>query len=519
MKLTQEQLAAIIAKIFANLVAAGKDPASITTEDITTELNAVLEAEGASAAGEGEGAPAGEGDAAGEGEGKGEGGEPAVTPEFIAMVMEALKDCTKSGGEPSAQKGADPAPQAAQKATPAAGGGEGKAAAPAAQPQRKYAGIFMATPPVRGSAQQGSDFKTRIASMSERERRKTTLGMFGRAVKCIHASRGDPEKAAFTAERKFQDAEMAHEFKALSATVPSDGGYLIPEIYANEVIELLYPATVIYALGARRLGMSNGNMNIPKIKTGSRAMFVGENRKIVKTEPKFGNLKLSAKKLTALIPMSNDLLRSTNFDNDVIVGQDVTRQMALGVDFGAFSGSGGEFQPLGILNNKAVKNFDVSKLGTEYASTDGKLTAMFPNYIVAAVLKNNVYADGLGFVFNTSVEQYFKSLRDQVGGFIFAEEMSKGTLAGYPYKTTNLMPTTDDGKTSIIFGNWNDLVIGEQGALEVETDRSAAWTDESGTLVSAFENDQTLIRAINHVDTGLRHEESFAVATKVAVPV
>ena len=228
MKLTQEQLAAIIAKIFANLVAAGKDPASITTEDITTELNAVLEAEGASAAGEGEGAPAGEGTAAGEGEGKGEGegGEPAVTPEFIAMVMEALKDCTKSGGEPSAQKGADPAPQTAQKADSAAGGSEGKAAAPAAQPQRKYASIFLATPPARGPAQHGSDFKTRIASMSERERRKTTFGMFGRAVKCIHASHGDPEQAAFTAERKFQDAEMAHEFKALSATVPSDGGYL-----------------------------------------------------------------------------------------------------------------------------------------------------------------------------------------------------------------------------------------------------------------------------------------------------
>ena len=32
MKLTPEQLAAIIAQIFANLIAAGKDPASITTE-------------------------------------------------------------------------------------------------------------------------------------------------------------------------------------------------------------------------------------------------------------------------------------------------------------------------------------------------------------------------------------------------------------------------------------------------------------------------------------------------------
>lgn len=343
--------------------------------------------------------------------------------------------------------------------------------------------------------------------------------MFGRAVKCIHASGGDIERAAFTAERKFGDADMAHEFKALSATVPADGGYLVPEVYANEIIELLYPSTVIYSLGARRLGMANGNLNIPKIKTGSRALFAGENRAISRSAPKFGNLKLSAKKLTALIPMSNDLLRSTNFDNDVIVGQDVTKQMALGVDYGALLGTGGEFQPLGITKNKGVLNIDVTSIDAEYSSNQGVLTAAFPNYLVASVLKNNVYADGLGFVFNTSVEQFFKSLRDEVGGFIFAKEMNEnGTLVGYPYKTTNLLETTG-GKTQIVFGNWNDLVIGEQGALEIETSREGSWTDDAGNLVSAFENDQTLIRAINNVDTGLRHDESFAVATKVSVPV
>ena len=290
-------------------------------------------------------------------------------------------------------------------------------------------------------------------------------------------------------------------------------------MYANEIIELLYPSTVIYSLGARRLGMANGNLNIPKIKTGSRALFAGENRAISRSAPKFGNLKLSAKKLTALIPMSNDLLRSTNFDNDVIVGQDVTKQMALGVDYGALLGTGGEFQPLGITKNKGVLNIDVTSIDTEYSSNQGVLTAAFPNYLVASVLKNNVYADGLGFVFNTSVEQFFKSLRDEVGGFIFAKEMNEnGTLVGYPYKTTNLLETTG-GKTQIVFGNWNDLVIGEQGALEIETSREGSWTDDAGNLVSAFENDQTLIRAINNVDTGLRHDESFAVATKVSVPV
>lgn len=508
MKLTQEQLAELIAKVFTNLDEKRKAckengeavSDGISTEEILAEVTAILE-------GEGEGGvtdptatndptnPAPTADPVAGDKGEGEG----VSPELIAAIIAALEG---------------------QGVKSAAGAGEKKSGGSGVQkqPERKYANLFLSTGSGPDGVKQNS-FQTRIASMSAPERRKTAYGMFGRAVKCIHASGGDIERAAFTAERKFGDADMAHEFKALSATVPADGGYLVPEVYANEIIELLYPSTVIYSLGARRLGMANGNLNIPKIKTGSRALFAGENRAISRSAPKFGNLKLSAKKLTALIPMSNDLLRSTNFDNDVIVGQDVTKQMALGVDYGALLGTGGEFQPLGITKNKGVLNIDVTSIDTEYSSNQGVLTAAFPNYLVASVLKNNVYADGLGFVFNTSVEQFFKSLRDEVGGFIFAKEMNEnGTLVGYPYKTTNLLETTG-GKTQIVFGNWNDLIISEQGALEIETSREGSWTDDAGNLVSAFENDQTLIRAINNVDTGLRHDESFAVATKVSVPV
>ncbi len=521
MKLTQEQLAALIARVFANLIAAGKDPASVGTEDILAELSVVLDA----AAPAGDPAPGGEGEGDGNkadpapgGEGEGDCG--AVSPKLISKIVEALKAVKAAEGGVGEQKAA-PAPGGSEgKAAAGAGGSEGKAAAPAGgpAPQRKYANIFLAGGAALNAAPVNS-FKARMERMSAPERRKAAYGMFGRAVKCLHAAGGDFEKAAFTAERKFMDAEMAREFKALSATVPSDGGYLVPEVYANEIIELLYPATVIYALGARRLGMTNGNMNIPKTKSGSRATFVGENRQIPKTAPKFGNLKLSAKKLTALIPMSNDLLRSTNFDNDVIVGQDITKQMALGVDYGAIQGKGGEFQPVGITENKNVLTIDATKLDADYASSTGVLTAMFPGFMVAAVLKNNVLAGSLGFTFNTSVEQYFKNLRDNVGGFIFQEEMNKQhTLVGYPYRATNLLETVG-GKTKMIFGDWNDLVIGEQGALEIETSREGTWTDEAGNLVSAFENDQTLIRAINNVDTGLRHDESFAVATGIAVPV
>ena len=505
MKLTQEQLAALIARVFANLIAAGKDPAAISTEDILSELAVVLDGadEGA---GEGDGASEGDGNKAEGGDG-GEGDGGAVSPELIAKIVDALKALKSEEGAGGSEGKA------------AVGGSESKAAAPASDPapQRKYANLFLSG--AAASTPSASGFKARIQSMSGPERTKTVYGMFGRAVKCLHAAGGNFDNAAFIAERKFMDAEMAREFKALSATVPSDGGYLVPEVYASEIIELLYPATVIFSLGARRLGMSNGNMNIPKTRSGSRAKFVGENRKIPSSAPGFGNLKLSAKKLSAIIPMSNDLLRSTNFDNDVIVGQDITKQMALGVDYGALMGKGGEFQPVGITENKGVLTIDATKLDTDYASSAGVLTAMFPGYMVAAVLKNNVLAGSLGFTFNTSVEQYFKNLRDSVGGFIFQDEMNKQhTLAGYPYRTTNLFETVG-GKTKIIFGDWNDLVLGEQGALEIETSREGSWTDEAGNLISAFENDQTIIRAINNVDAGLRHDESFAVADKVAVPI
>lgn len=511
MELTQEQLAEVIAKIYAGIKAKKGEDAEITIDDITAELTALFDDSAAEPAAE-SAAPADDG--------KGDAKSEELDSELIAQIAAALNSLTAGA------KSAEPA-QSTKSAEPQV---QTKSAEPQSQPQtksadpapvqRKYADVFISRGASRDSGVSANSFKSRIEKMSAPERRKTAYGMFGRAIKCINVSGGDIEKAAFTAEHKFNDSEMAREFKALSATVPSDGGYLIPEVYANEIIELLYPSTVIYNLGARRLGMSNGNLTLPKMKTGARAMFTGENRAISKTQPKFGSLKLSAKKLTALIPMANDLLRSTNFDNDVIVGQDVTRQMALGVDFGALLGTGSEFEPLGIINNKKVLNVDVTKIDAEYASNTGVLTASFPNYLVAAVLRNNVYADALGFVFNTSVEQVFKRMRDNVGGFIFADEMNKsGTLAGYPYKTTNLLETSASGKTQILFGNWNDLIIGEQGALEIETSREGSWTDESGQLVSAFENDQTLIRAIDNVDVGLRHEESFAVATNVSVPI
>ena len=109
-----------------------------------------------------------------------------------------------------------------------------------------------------------------------------------RLVKCMDVyGRHDPERAAYYARKNYGDEEMAREFKALSVTSPTDGGFLIPEVYSDQIIELLYPKTVIVELGAQQVPLTSGNLNLPKMTAGSRATWGGEQRRISASSPKY----------------------------------------------------------------------------------------------------------------------------------------------------------------------------------------------------------------------------------------
>lgn len=224
MKLTQEQLAELIAKVFANIDAkrkACKEDGEISTDEIIAEVSAILEemGDGETDPGEDEADPV-EGEKAEDGTGEGN----AVNPEFIAQVIAALGGM-KSGDGAEEIKTAETGREVKSGGPASTGTGRG-------EPQRKYASLFISRGASRDTGAQ-SGFKARMESMSSPERRRAAYGMFGRAVKCINASGGDTERAAYTAEHLFKDSEMAHEFKALSSTSPTDGGYLVPEVYAK----------------------------------------------------------------------------------------------------------------------------------------------------------------------------------------------------------------------------------------------------------------------------------------------
>lgn len=372
----------------------------------------------------------------------------------------------------------------------------------AARPvQRKYADVFLG-----GSASARKQQKKDIPPMVQ----------LARAIKCLDVfGRNDPERAAFYAKKHYDDTEMEREFKALSATNPVNGGFLIPEVYTDDIIELLYSKTVIKELGARTIPLETGNLNIPRMTSGTRARWGGEARKIAATQPTFGNLRLSAKRLEAIVPQTRELIMSTKYSADEIFAADLSRRMELGLDWGGLYGKGGEFQPTGIANTKGIEVVDALKLDAKYADATGQVTADFPVYIKSLVMSKNVDDAALGWAFNSFMEGYLMNLKTATGDYLYRDEMNQGKFLGIPYRVTNQIPWTKDGLTDIFFGNWADMMIGDQMGLETFTTLEGSWTDEDGVQHNAFEENLTGTRALMYDDIGVRHVESFVYIKNV----
>ena len=69
----------------------------------------------------------------------------------------------------------------------------------------------------------------------------------------------------------------------------------------------------------------------------------------------------------------------------------------------------------------------------------------------------------------------------------------------------------------MFFGNWADLMIGDQMGLETYTTLDGTWTDENGVQHNAFEENLTGTRALMYDDIGVRHVESFAYDHNIKV--
>lgn len=334
-----------------------------------------------------------------------------------------------------------------------------------------------------------------------------------RAAKLMVLSKNDPEKALHFAAGTNgkgamypQDTELHSTLKALSVSAPSDGGFLIPEQYATEIIPLLRNKAVVRGMGARSLPLTNGNLNIPQMLGGASSYYLGENMDAKASQPSFGNMRLSAKKLVTLVPISNDLIRSTSPEADRMIRDDMVKSMALREDWAALYGKGTEYEPRGIANTKGITTKTLNDLPSSDNMGD----------FVGTLMTKNIDWTSVGWIFNGYIWNLLYHLKTTTGAYLHRAELDAGKFLGFPYKVANQIPIGADAKglTDIFFGDFSEFMIGEEMGLELMASNEATYM-AGGQLVSAFSQDQTVIKMTAKHDFGVRHPEGFVYGSKV----
>jgi HK97 family phage major capsid protein len=322
----------------------------------------------------------------------------------------------------------------------------------------------------------------------------------------IQKATGSYAAAYRYAEDQMGDLTVA---KALNTTTQVEGGATIPQDFVAELIDLVRAQTVVRGSGARVLPMPMGNLTIPRLQSSSTAYWIDELSRIPESQPAFDDLYFTAKKLTALVPVTNDLLRRSPLSVEGIIRDDIVKQLALAEDKAFLTNTASATQPGGIFTLAAAGNKIVD---TTAVPTLGTINSVLMS-LELLLAGSNISTDKAMWIFHPAVRAFISSLTDGVGNYFFRDELQQGFLLGYPYKTTTQLPQNlnTGNDTYIFFVNMDDCIIADTLNLRVDSSDVASYGVNSAT--SAYTYDQTLFRAINEVDFGLRHAASAAVAT------
>jgi HK97 family phage major capsid protein len=332
--------------------------------------------------------------------------------------------------------------------------------------------------------------------------------------RALAAGGGIPYVAAQIAEAQWGESGL---FASQNMGSGSAGGFLVPEDVSSEVIELLRPASVVMALGPQTVEMTAGNLTMNRLATGAAASYIGEQTDAPATSVGFGQVKLSAKKLAALIPISNDLLRASGTSADRIVRDDLVTALAQRMDLAFIRGSGTQFSPLGLRFQALATAFAGSHiLAVTGAATLPDVTAQLGR-LELALLNADVAMTRPGWLMAPRTLMFLMNLRDGNGNFAFPE-VQRGELRGKPFRVTTQIPTNLGGGTNeseLYLADFAHVVVGEHMGIEVALSTEAAYRDAGNNLQAAFSRDETVMRAIAQHDLGLRHLPAVAILTGV----
>jgi HK97 family phage major capsid protein len=308
--------------------------------------------------------------------------------------------------------------------------------------------------------------------------------------------------------------------KALNQNDFDNGGSLVHQQFATEMIELLRNKTVIRKAGARVLPLPSGNLTIDRQSAAATAYYGQESTAITPSDPSTEQIVLSEKKLTALVAVSNDLIRNASISAEEFVRDDLLNVMAIREDLAFLRGTGSVSEPTGLRNRIASAHIYAETVASEGSPTFAEMKQELDKAVSKLELANIPMLKPTWFMSPRTKLAMMRAAGPGAEGTnsLEREMAEKGTLRSYPFHVTNQIPTNlggDGDESELYLVDMSEVLIGDSLALEIEVFPNGAWSN-SGTIVSGISNDQTVIRAISKADINLRHTTAGVVVTELS---
>jgi len=234
---------------------------------------------------------------------------------------------------------------------------------------------------------------------------------------------------------------------ALNEGTTSQGGYLVPTKYSNELVKPLTLGSILRAAGARVIPVDGTNsFKVPTLTNSTKAILTAEATNYNEVEPTVGEVTVTPWKYTKLVKTSEELLADSRIPVEAMVTDDAANAFVL-AENDAFTVGAGTTAPQGITVGATQ---GVTAAGTS-AITAEEIIDLYH-----AVPQQ--YRDRATWLMKDSTLKLIRKLRENgtTGAFLWQPAISAGqpeTILGRPVYTCPDMPAATTGNAAIVFGD------------------------------------------------------------------
>jgi HK97 family phage major capsid protein len=296
----------------------------------------------------------------------------------------------------------------------------------------------------------------------------------------------------------------------------SAGGSWVRGEFSEEFIEALRPESVVRQMGAVMIPLEDGTMDFPKENGGVAGRYLGEDEEARAETINTGVVKLIAKEMVLVVPLTDKLLRSRSARAAERVSQIILQSAGVTEDLHFLRGIPAGAGPTGLRFLAAAANVLTMNATVNLANVRSDLGKM-----ELALLNNNVKMRTPGWVMAPRTLVYLQDLQDGNGNLAFPTLSMLGPtgrpmLRNKPVYTTTQIPVNLNGNQSeILLVDADSVLIGDAPTMELKGSDAAAYVNAAGNIKAAFSERKTVMRLVMENDLNVTHNEAIAVLTGV----